>query len=239
MPAVLVAIVAVARLAGPDAFHAVVTEDGPLEWLQVAAYVAAAAWFAAAARSNRQLFPALAAAGFVLVAGEEMAWGQRLFDLRVGVVQDVNRQGELTLHNIGNGLELSWLAFALLAFGGWVGHRIARVAPRTAPVAPDPGLRWYFAPAAAYAASRLLVDDPTYAFAKLGESFEACVAIGFAITARGRRRAPASDGSHRLRRTGEVSTLMSVETASRAEERERSWPSASAAGAGRPTTPGG
>lgn len=187
VPAAVVAVVAAARLLGPGPFHAVVTEDGPVEWAQVLAYGAAAWWFAVVARRCRDWLPAVAAAGFAVVAGEEVAWGQRLLDLRVDVVQEANRQGELTLHNVGGLFELSWLAFAGLAFGGWLGHRLAprlRDAPGVAALVPAPGLRWCFAPAALYAASRLVVADPTYTYAKLGEAFELCVAVGFAATAR-------------------------------------------------------
>lgn len=181
---------------GDGAYHAVVREDGPLEWAQFAGFAAAAVWFARAARDRRAVgdraWPALLlfAVGFVLVAGEEAAWGQRLFDLRVDAVQRANRQDELTLHNLGDNLSLSWLAFALLALFGTAAATVRRRLPRAlgrliGAVAPARELRWWFLPGIAYAIARISVlSSPSYNVAKASEYFELAVAIGFACAAR-------------------------------------------------------
>ena len=184
LPLVTGALLVSAWLLGESSYHWVVTEDGPLEWIQVCGYAAAAWWFGQTAVVQRSMVAALIACGFVGATGEELAWGQRLLDFRVDAVQELNHQGELTLHNVGAGLEMSWVAFAALAavgaFGAWVvgddaRHRI---------LVPDASLRWWFVPALLYAVARLVVDDPSYAFAKASEGFELCVAVGFAVTAR-------------------------------------------------------
>lgn len=193
-PVALALIVLAAGVLG--VYRAVVTEDGPLEWAQFAAFAAAAGWFGGGARRRRAegdpAWPAFAllAIGFVVVAGEEAAWGQRLVDLRVDAVQRANRQDELTLHNLGDNLTLSWFAFALLALFGAAGWRALRLLPRRAArfvagAVPDRALRWWFLPAVVYAVARIAVlDRPSYAMAKASEYFELAVAIGFACAAR-------------------------------------------------------
>lgn len=176
-------VIACAFVVDARLYHALVTEDGPIEWAQFAACAAAAWWFASAARRARDLAAGLFACGFAFVAGEEVAWGQRLLDLDVAVIQDRNSQGELTLHNVGGSLDVSWAAFAGLAAFGAVVPRLGRLRVRLAAVSPPPALLWWFAPAAAYAALRLALASPSYDLAKAGEYFELCVHAGYAATA--------------------------------------------------------
>lgn len=83
-------------------------EDSLLEWTQVVVLVSAAALAtllaARALREGRRphslAYLALAAACF-FVAGEEVSWGQRIFGLETPEsLAEINRQDELTLHNI-------------------------------------------------------------------------------------------------------------------------------------------
>lgn len=83
-------------------------EDSVLEWTQVvvlaAAAVLAALLGARAVREERRrdaLAYLLLAAGCIFVAGEEVSWGQRVLGLETPEsLAEINRQDELTLHNI-------------------------------------------------------------------------------------------------------------------------------------------
>ena len=83
-------------------------EDSLLEWTQViilaSAAVLATLLTARALRDGRRahsLAYLVLAAGCFFVAGEEVSWGQRIFGLETPEsLAEVNRQDELTLHNI-------------------------------------------------------------------------------------------------------------------------------------------
>lgn len=183
----LAAIVAVGLVwALPDrAYRSLLGEDGPIEWLQVAALAvvlvalvrrgldpAGAAW-------RRALLLGLAAVTFVVI-GEEIAWATRLFDVSVGAVQARNVQNEVTLHNLGGieGLEKSFLGIAVvgLAVGAWVARKA-------------PGLAVWFVGPALYAVVRVVNEHPiTYRFAKLSEVLELVLYAGLARVAAGYAR---------------------------------------------------
>src|SRR5215218_795560 len=87
LPVVGAVVIAVAALSRP-LFLALVREDGPIEWLQFAFFLAAAVFFAVAAvrlaRRGDWLGAALiglGALGMFGIAGEEISWGQRLLGL--------------------------------------------------------------------------------------------------------------------------------------------------------------
>lgn len=83
-------------------------EDSLLEWTQVvilasatvlATLLAARAW--RDGRRPHALAYFVLAAGCIFVAGEEVSWGQRILGLETPeTLAEVNRQDELTLHNI-------------------------------------------------------------------------------------------------------------------------------------------
>jgi len=83
-------------------------EDGPLEWSQFILYAAAAILGCGVAIKRFQAghpWQALMFLGFGLanlfIAGEEIAWGQRIFGLRTpDELMKLNHQGEITIHNI-------------------------------------------------------------------------------------------------------------------------------------------
>lgn len=115
----------------PDAYMRIVpTERGLLELSQAAFYVAAAiaASLAAVAfaRSGRRGLAAIdwiLAAVTLLIAMEELAWGQTLFRFDTPAWwREHNRQGEVTLHNLGGIHEnvgfVTMLASFVLA-GAW------------------------------------------------------------------------------------------------------------------------
>ena len=110
------------------------------------------------------VFAALWCALFVVVVGEEVAWGQRVFGTSVPALERVNDQGDVSLHNVGPGLALSNL--------GILGHLPGRRPQRPrGPVAgghrrgwrvrpeflPPPYVLPWFAMAAAFTAVRLVV----------------------------------------------------------------------------------
>lgn len=100
-------------------------DDGPVEWAQFACFVLA---FLAGARiavlrwRSGQKLQGLLYVGFTLamffIAGEEIAWGQRILGLPTPeALLDVNKQGEITLHNIGEVLRP--INFAMLMIGAF------------------------------------------------------------------------------------------------------------------------
>lgn len=104
----------------PDFHELVVQEDGPVEWLSVAFFLAAFVLRARAAWRDRRLLDALVALFCLFVAGEEISWGQRLVGYEAPTVfLEHNRQQETTLHNFAAifGKPKWSLAAALFAFG--------------------------------------------------------------------------------------------------------------------------
>lgn len=142
--------------------HALVTEDGVLEWLQVVALGVCIVVLGRRALARRSPAAFVGAATALFVAGEEIAWGTRLLDLDVPLVSGANEQNEVTLHNLENGLTASFVAVALagLVAALWYARR-------------RPTLAVWFAAPAAYAAARVAIAGPIgYRVAKLSEVFE-------------------------------------------------------------------
>ena len=156
---------------GTPAFRVLLSEDTVFEWLQ-AACLAGAAGLAVrgAVRAGPGRYRVvLAGVGFATLAvvGEELAWGTRLLDLSLEPVQAVNHQGDVTLHNVGMGLNASFLGMAAVStvLAGW------RAARR------DLDLACWFAVPAVYGAVRLLAGAATYEAAKMSEVAELVFAI--------------------------------------------------------------
>lgn len=89
----------------PVAYVYLISEDKIGEYATAAAFAAAAFFFVASGRmsagSNRLLMFFMAFLS-VLIAGEEISWGQRIFGIDTPeFLRNVNHQGETTLHNIG------------------------------------------------------------------------------------------------------------------------------------------
>ena len=100
-------MIAVAAFA-VDLFHDLIDEDHPVEWLQVVVSFGAALAFAVAAvRARRRgrrglvVLYVLVALACLVVAGEEISWGQRIFGWGTPEeLEDLNHQGEANIHNI-------------------------------------------------------------------------------------------------------------------------------------------
>src|SRR5687767_4471263 len=81
-------------------------EDGPIEWATFVAFVMAAGWLVFGVRRVSpswwfQGATLLLAAFCLVVAGEEISWGQRLFGFRPpDVFLERNFQQELNVHNV-------------------------------------------------------------------------------------------------------------------------------------------
>jgi len=97
-------------------------EDGPIEWTQVACYLAAAALLVAGGLRRRSsklwAWPFLCL--FIFVAGDELSWGQRIFSVNTPEeFAHLNRQQEMNLHNLRGvqaPMRLAAIAFAQIVF---------------------------------------------------------------------------------------------------------------------------
>lgn len=112
-----------------ELYRSLIREDGPVENLSALLWLLSAAAlfffvlgnFRMEARGYRLLFNAALIAFFVVCAGEEISWGQRLTGHETpGWLEAMNIQNETTLHNIGsisvfsNGFFLLTLVFFLV-----------------------------------------------------------------------------------------------------------------------------
>lgn len=116
-----------------EILSALCREDGPVESLTALSYLLASALFlrAAAAVRFRNLWAWGYALLFFLVAGEEVSWGQRLWDLPTPEeLRALNVQGELNLHN------LDGVSQSVRAAGLMVVLAICYFAPWTARLSP-------------------------------------------------------------------------------------------------------
>lgn len=107
---VLYVLVMVATVPFPDLFVWITAEDSFLEWLQFGLIFASCLIFAWSGlrllQTQQKKIGALyliIALGAFFVAGEEIAWGQRIFGWSTPeTLEAVNSQQETTLHNISN-----------------------------------------------------------------------------------------------------------------------------------------
>jgi len=111
-------IIAIANPLYFDKSYAV--EDGVIEWLQFfgLATIAAVFWYrvftlARSAHWSGRLILLLTALFFTLISGEEISWGQRLFNIAAPeFFLEHNRQVETNLHNLTwNGINFNKLIF--------------------------------------------------------------------------------------------------------------------------------
>lgn len=108
-----------------EAFRVVVREDGWVEYLTtffllLGAIVLGINAVKAAKRGNTKqiLFFSLACLVFIFGAGEEISWGQRIFNVETGdYFLEKNYQGETNLHNLEiGGVDINKLIFSQLMF---------------------------------------------------------------------------------------------------------------------------
>ena len=179
----------------PVGFYYLVAEDRVFEWVQVAAFAVAAVGCGAVAVRVRRAsvaaaaFAALWCALFVVVVGEEVAWGQRVLGVSVPALERANDQGDVSFHNVGPGLALSNLGILGISLAGALSGPAARRlgASRGWQVRPEflppPFVLPWFGMAAAFTAVRLVLPSPPARVAKFSEVAELTVALAAAITA--------------------------------------------------------
>lgn len=140
-----------------DTYLWTVAEDGAYEWATFLVYTLATPIAAVLAwrwlRQGRRLTGGayvLLALGFAFIAGEEISWGQRIFDFAgPEVIVERNLQSEANLHNLLGkvGLHGSYILVGLWGVG--VGRAVARRASWLKPsyaFAPGQHLFWWFLP---------------------------------------------------------------------------------------------
>ncbi|MBI3977132.1 MAG: hypothetical protein HY331_02995 [Chloroflexi bacterium] len=173
-------------------------EDSPMEWLEFGAYVVAALaslriarYLASAGQRLPVLLYALLVVACLFVAGEEIAWGQRVFGLETPAgLRAMNHQGEITLHNI-NQLQTKFNVVMMLigfygSIGAWAIYRLSR--GRNGDLVnlfvPPPFLMSFFLILFGYKFMRFaFFPDPRFTVVRFGEFSEFCLAFGMAAFA--------------------------------------------------------
>ena len=93
-------------LIGVSWFDWIRSEDGPLEWLQFFEYLLSSlfAFFIYLRRKNKKdmnsLIWLLIAFLSLVIAGEEISWGERLTGIGINSISNLNVQGETNIHNL-------------------------------------------------------------------------------------------------------------------------------------------
>lgn len=212
-PIVIAAALAALYIAVPQTYLDLISEDSHIEDLQTVTFAAAgamgliAAWFALRASAKLvTVLLALFAIGCIVIAGEEVSWGQRFFGFETPEsIAQRNKQNELTFHNLDGIQELTAVAYYVVcgfACFAWIFIRNRDIPNRDVRrfVIPDWPTVTYFAPIALF---YLLHDGLLYRGYILSplveswrhqESFELLFALGVAVVAfRNLRRARALD----------------------------------------------
>jgi hypothetical protein len=193
LPWVGAALVAGTALYRP-LFRLLTKEDRILEWAQFVALVLAAVVIAKVAVHLRRegrlplaVVWGLFAVGCVVIAGEEIAWGQRVLGLETpAALDEVNHQGQITAHNIRGVQDAINLVFTAVGLYGSVVAGVLRWRARGAPsttvrlLTPPLFLGSLFLIVAGYKAARLLfLHEARFIVVKYGEYAELCLAVGF------------------------------------------------------------
>lgn len=181
-------IVAVSMIPFRPVFGMLANEDGLAEWGQwlflmalivIYARLAIALW-----RQHQRpvaLLYAVALVAVIFTAGEEISWGQRIFGwMTPGALEDINKQGETNIHNIGSILTIFNLAIMAVAFIAvllpvvrWSVWRERARSIAGYALIPPAALIPAFGMAFAYRAIRLLfLPTPRYTLTKLSEIAE-------------------------------------------------------------------
>ena len=93
-------------LIGTSWFDWLRSEDGPLEWLQFIEYLLSSllAFLMFVSRRKKKEINALVwlliAFLALIIAGEEISWGERLTGIGINFISDLNVQGETNFHNL-------------------------------------------------------------------------------------------------------------------------------------------
>jgi hypothetical protein len=184
-------------------FFWLVDEDSVLEWGQFGLFLVAvvmgalAVWrFATAGRRNEAIAFVIFVLGCILVAGEEISWGQRILGLETpDVLMDANVQAELNTHNLSAvriGLKFAMIGVGLYGFVvPWVLRvRESQLGPRLGLAVPPLFLTSSFLMLAAYNLGRLVFFpsgffgvEQNYTLGRFGEWPEFCLSLALALYA--------------------------------------------------------
>jgi hypothetical protein len=143
-------------LLGEDTIDTLIREGGPIESLTAVALVVGAVFFALAFRCAmrdpntgriKRLALLLLALLLFFSAGEEVSWGQKIFNFSVPEsIQEVNEQDELNVHNLevfGGALSIDflfkafWAGFGvLIPVASAISSRFREVVGRFIPILP-------------------------------------------------------------------------------------------------------
>jgi hypothetical protein len=134
---------------------------------------------------------ALLALGSLFIAGEEIAWGQRLLGFATPEeLAAVNHQNEVTVHNV-SGLQTAFNVVLLVAgayagIGPWIARRRGAGVPseRMKLLMPPLFLSSFFFVVFLYKLIRfVLLPEPAFTIVKYGEWPELCMGLGVATFA--------------------------------------------------------
>ena len=162
VPSIVMLGLAAANFIKPPFYKSLIIEDGVVEYATAVVYLIAFVWGLGLARRLRAngnsgwaVFYVVMSFGFLFVAGEEISWGQRMFQFGTPeFFEQRNVQGEVGLHNLSSMRLLVHPAYMAIGFGGAFGALIlSRLGVPTESferVLPPPLLFLYFAPCFAF-----------------------------------------------------------------------------------------
>ena len=192
-----IAMAAAATVLYPPLYIWLLAEDSLVEWLQFLSLLGAAIFLTflavrlpASGQKGMALVYGLVGAGAWFLAGEEISWGQRIFGWQTPEsMEQINGQGETTLHNIRGVQELVPAAMLLASLYGacaplvWAAVRARwKKAASLQLIIPPLGLVPAFGLAAAYRLFRLLVwPAADYGISEYSEVMELCLYLGLAL----------------------------------------------------------
>lgn len=104
IPPILLSIFSLLNKNHGDLLNTFLTEDGLAEYSQFIFYITASVFFYKASTKNKAINKKILiflCIAFILIAGEEISWGQRIFNLKTpSSIENVNVQKEITIHNL-------------------------------------------------------------------------------------------------------------------------------------------
>ena len=126
----LLLLISIFRVTHHQQYLLLVIEDGPLEYFQFTAFLTSGIFAALIAFINRKvkyisILYLILSLGLIFIAFEEISWGQRIYDLQTPeALVSINRQDEITLHNIGPIQKHLYLIYIAIGLWGAIGHNL-------------------------------------------------------------------------------------------------------------------
>jgi len=194
--ALVTALVVYYQIVDEYFLYAFCEEDCLVEWATVVFYLFAAYLFIFKDQGRKNPWKLLLALLFISLAGEEISWGQRLFQYEVpNVVGRINVQNEFNLHNLqafqgiirGAGVLVFCIPCFVIPltnrFSGrcrrWYARMRIPIFPLEASVVAAAAVLLMIVP-------RLFLSRTTFNFDEIGEAYFAAAMFLFALDQRGR-----------------------------------------------------